>query len=50
MKAVMWTDSFQAFLMIGGTLAVVARGTFDVGGVQLVWQRAQESGRIEFFK
>ncbi|KAF4521507.1 hypothetical protein B566_EDAN001807 [Ephemera danica] len=49
MKAVMWTDSFQAFLMIGGTLAVVVRGTYDVGGTQLVWQKAQESGRLEFF-
>ncbi|KAF4521508.1 hypothetical protein B566_EDAN001808 [Ephemera danica] len=49
MKAVMWTDAFQAFLMMGGTLAVVVRGTFDVGGTQLVWERAQQSGRLEFF-
>ena len=33
--------------MIGAMIVVVVKGTMDVGGLQVVWQRCWESGRIE---
>ncbi|KAK6622118.1 hypothetical protein RUM44_001925 [Polyplax serrata] len=48
-KAVVWTDTLQIGLMILGVLTVATMGTLDVGGPKTVWQRNDESGRIEFF-
>lgn len=45
-----WTDTFQVVMMFAGMVAVVAKGTVDAGGFGNVWQKAEESGRIEFFK
>ncbi|XP_040065545.2 putative sodium-dependent multivitamin transporter isoform X1 [Ixodes scapularis] len=49
MKAVLWTDLFQSLLMYIAMLAVVIVGTYNMGGLDKVWQEAQEGGRIEFF-
>lgn len=46
MKAVLWTDVFQATLMYGGLVAMVIKGCYDVGGVGTVISRAQRGGRI----
>jgi len=49
-KAVLWTDVFQSFLMFTAMIVIIIKGTYDVGGVDVVWQRAQYGQRIEFFK
>ncbi|XP_059475932.1 sodium-coupled monocarboxylate transporter 1-like isoform X1 [Neocloeon triangulifer] len=48
-KAVIWTDTFQVLMMFAGMMAVVFKGTVDVGGADFVWQKTVESGRAEFF-
>jgi Na+/proline symporter len=50
LKAVVWTDTVQSFAMILGVVAVTVLGTMDVGGVDVVLQRAADSNRLEFFK
>ncbi|GAB1869715.1 Sodium-coupled monocarboxylate transporter 1 [Camponotus japonicus] len=47
LKAVVWTDSIQTFVMFGSMLLIVVKGTVDIGGVSLVIRRNLESGRIE---
>ncbi|KAH9370558.1 hypothetical protein HPB48_002511 [Haemaphysalis longicornis] len=49
MKAVLWTDLFQSILMFAAMFAVVAVGTYRMGGVYNVWSEAQAGGRIEFW-
>nr|XP_011419880.2 sodium-coupled monocarboxylate transporter 1 [Crassostrea gigas]XP_011419881.2 sodium-coupled monocarboxylate transporter 1 [Crassostrea gigas] len=49
MKAVVWTDVFQAVIMIAGLLAIVIQGTISVGGIEKVWSINDEWKRIEFF-
>ncbi|XP_032593224.1 sodium-coupled monocarboxylate transporter 1 isoform X1 [Drosophila grimshawi] len=46
LKAVIWTDVIQSFVMFGSILAVCIKGTYDVGGLGVVLQRNQESGRL----
>uniref|UniRef100_A0A336KXY7 CSON013148 protein n=1 Tax=Culicoides sonorensis TaxID=179676 RepID=A0A336KXY7_CULSO len=47
MKAVVWTDVIQTIIMFGAMLLICIKGTYDVGGVGVVMQRAFDSGRIE---
>ncbi|XP_046397672.1 uncharacterized protein LOC124164392 [Ischnura elegans] len=49
MKAVVWTDAIQTVAMIGSMAVVAIAGTVSVGGPSAVWQKNEESGRIEFF-
>lgn len=42
-----WTDFLQGAVMIGSVLLVVIKGTSDVGGVGVVWERGIQGGRIE---
>ncbi|KAJ1158381.1 hypothetical protein NDU88_011071 [Pleurodeles waltl] len=46
LKAVIWTDVFQTFIMFAGQLAVIIVGTIKVGGMGEVWRIATESGKI----
>ena len=48
-KAVMWTDVFQATCMFGSFLAIIIKGNQDVGGTTTVWERNYNSGRVELF-
>lgn len=48
-KAVMWTDVFQAICMFGSFLAIIIKGNNDAGGSYKVWERNYESGRVELF-
>ena len=48
MKAVLWTDTFQVMLMFAGLLAVLIRGSMDVGGLDLAWNITSQSGRVIF--
>ncbi|XP_055903273.1 sodium-coupled monocarboxylate transporter 1 [Eupeodes corollae] len=47
LQAVVWTDVVQAFLMFGAMILIIVKGTMDIGGPSVVWERAVSSGRIE---
>ncbi|XP_045779022.1 sodium-coupled monocarboxylate transporter 1-like isoform X2 [Maniola jurtina] len=47
LQAVVWTDVIQISAMVGAMALVAIKGTFNVGGLGVVWQRNMESGRIE---
>ena len=49
-KAVMWTDTFQAAVMFGSFLAVIIKGNADTGGSHKVFDLNYQTGRIELFK
>ncbi|CAD5121146.1 DgyrCDS9681 [Dimorphilus gyrociliatus] len=50
MKAVVWTDVFQALVMVGGLITVLVMGTNKIdGGMKEVFKRASDTGRIKFF-
>ena len=49
-KAVMWTDVFQAVMMFSGLVAILIRGSLLHGGFGKIWQLNYEGHRIEFFK
>ena len=48
-RAVVWTDAFQAIVLFVGVLAVVIVGAIEVGGLAKVFEIADEGGRIRFF-
>ena len=48
-KAVIWTDVFQATCMFGSFLAIIIKGNYDAGGATTVWDRNYQSGRVELF-
>ena len=50
MKAVMWTDVFQMFVVYAGLLAVIIKGAIEVGGVENVWTRAKDGGRLKILE
>ena len=50
MKAVVFTDVFQVFVMFGGLFAVIIEGTRRVGGVGVIWERAAKTNRLELFE
>ncbi|XP_070169790.1 sodium-coupled monocarboxylate transporter 1 [Polyergus mexicanus] len=47
LKAVVWTDFIQTFIMFGSMLLIIIKGTADIGGLSLVVRRNLESGRLE---
>ncbi|XP_068084298.1 sodium-coupled monocarboxylate transporter 1 isoform X4 [Anabrus simplex] len=47
LKAVVWTDVIQTIIMFGAMILVAVKGSMDVGGAAVVWQRNLDSGRIE---
>ena len=49
MKAIVWTDVFQIFLMYGGIFAIFFRGLSITGGLAEVWEAAEAGGRLSFF-
>ncbi|CAC5405547.1 SLC5A6 [Mytilus coruscus] len=48
-KAVIWTDVFQSFVMIAGIMAILIKGTIVIGGVKSTWTIANDNGRLNFF-
>nr|CAH7758339.1 unnamed protein product [Callosobruchus chinensis] len=46
-KGVVWTDVIQIIVMFGSMLLVVIKGTIDIGGFGVVFERNWMSGRIE---
>ncbi|XP_038057833.1 sodium-coupled monocarboxylate transporter 2-like isoform X2 [Patiria miniata] len=49
MKAVLWTDVFQMCVMMAGFLAIIIAGSMRLGGLGVVWQIAEDGGRIDFW-
>lgn len=49
-KAVLWADVFQSFLMFGSMILVLVKGASMLGGFGNVWEIANKHQRIEFFK
>ncbi|GAB1602817.1 sodium-coupled monocarboxylate transporter 2-like [Argonauta hians] len=50
MKAVVWSDTFQASIMIIGLLCVLIQGSIEVGGLSKAWEIAAENDRIKFIE
>ncbi|KAL3847667.1 hypothetical protein ACJMK2_018567 [Sinanodonta woodiana] len=48
-KAVIWTDVFQAAVMFAGFFAVLIEGTMAIGGVGRTWEIADQKGRLNMF-
>ncbi|XP_076074013.1 sodium-dependent multivitamin transporter-like [Mytilus galloprovincialis] len=48
MKAVLWTDCFQAVLMFIGVIVTLIWGSIKAGGMSEVWRIAGEHERIKF--
>ena len=49
-KAVVWTDTLQAVILIVGYLAMIICGTVAVGGFGVIWNKSLEEGRLNFVK
>lgn len=50
MKAVVWTDTFQVVVLYVAMLAVLIKGTIEIGGLDTVWRRNADNGRADLFK
>jgi Na+/proline symporter len=50
MKAVMWTNVVQIFLMFAGLMVIIVKGAIDHGGMTGLWMAMYYGDRIEFFK
>lgn len=46
MKAVLWTDTFQSVIIVGGLTAALVQGSNAVGGILEAWGVAEEHSRI----
>ncbi|XP_073839560.1 sodium-coupled monocarboxylate transporter 1-like isoform X2 [Musca autumnalis] len=46
-KGVIWTDVLQSFIMIASMGFVIIKGTLDLGGMGVVYDRNLASGRLE---
>ncbi|KAK3777208.1 hypothetical protein RRG08_047828 [Elysia crispata] len=49
LKAVIWTDVFQSTVMLAMVLAILIKGTVEVGGPKQVWNIADAAGRMNFW-
>ncbi|OWF39949.1 sodium-coupled monocarboxylate transporter 1-like [Mizuhopecten yessoensis] len=49
LRAVVWTDTFQTFVVMAGLIAIIVVGSREVGGLDKVWKIADHGGRIHFF-
>ncbi|PNF32535.1 Sodium-coupled monocarboxylate transporter 2 [Cryptotermes secundus] len=49
-KAVVWTDFLQGFVMVVASLVVIVLGVIEVGGMGTVWDRSVNGGRIRIFE
>ncbi|XP_041479111.1 sodium-coupled monocarboxylate transporter 1-like [Lytechinus variegatus] len=47
MKAVLWTDTLQTVIILLGVIAVIVKGSIDVGGVGEVFRIGHQGGRIK---
>ncbi|OQR67534.1 sodium-coupled monocarboxylate transporter 1-like [Tropilaelaps mercedesae] len=47
-KAVVYTDTFQTFFMLGALVIVIAASLLRLDGLEIVWNIARSGNRIEF--
>ena len=45
-----WTDVFQATIMVCGLIIVAVKGSIEVGGLSKVWEINKKFGRLDIFK
>ena len=45
-----WTDALQMIVMVVGFVAVLIQTSIKAGGIETLWEKAEEGGRIEFWK
>lgn len=50
LKAVVWTDTLQFLVTLGTLLSVLIMGTYSVGGIGVILEKARAGDRLEFFK
>ena len=50
MKAVLWADTLQTAIMMAGLVALLIRGCERMGGIEEVWRRAEEHGRVHHWE
>ncbi|CAL8142976.1 unnamed protein product [Orchesella dallaii] len=50
MKAVLFTDVFQSFLMLAAVICVIIQGIYEFGGVSEIWKIAEKGQRIDFWE
>jgi solute carrier family 5 (sodium-coupled monocarboxylate transporter), member 8/12 len=50
MKAVLFTDLLQSMLMFGAVFSIVIFSSFQLGGFEVIFQKAKEGGRLAFDK
>lgn len=44
-----WTDVLQMAIMLISFISVLIQTSIKSGGIETLWKRAEEGGRIEFF-
>lgn len=49
LKAVVWSDTLQFVLMIGGLVMVIGLGLISTGGIVEVFNKAEAGGRLILF-
>ncbi|XP_050447138.1 sodium-coupled monocarboxylate transporter 1-like [Cataglyphis hispanica] len=49
LKAVVWTDTIQFSVTVGGLFAILVLGIKSVGSIEKVWRISDEGGRLIFF-
>jgi Na+/pantothenate symporter len=47
LRAVVYTDTFQAVVIVVGVLTLVTKGVYDLGGLGEVWRRALDGQRLD---
>ncbi|XP_063968479.1 sodium-coupled monocarboxylate transporter 1-like [Lytechinus pictus] len=50
LKAVIWTDVFQMCIMVAGLLAVIIKGSIDLGGFSNVLRIVDKGNRLDLFE
>ena len=50
MKAVIWTDVFQAFVMVTGLIVVIIVGAIELDGFGEVFERVKNGQRDKVFE
>ena len=48
MKAVIWTDTFQIFIMLAGFLVIIIKGSADANGFLNLFENYVDSNRTRF--
>lgn len=50
MKAVVWTDALQTFIIVAGVIATTIKSLIVVGGFQNVWEALERGQRNNALK